>query len=143
MLGFFKLDKEEQEKIVSRIVAIKEDYQKADDKKNFKYRCPFLSDDKVCSVYEFRGLICRYFGLLTLTNDGKINMPFCGSLGLNYSKVYDDDLRTINNENVKKYGYKNPPKAYGVNLLTLQDKELFPNNELEFGEIKSLIEWIP
>ncbi len=30
---------------------------------NFRFRCPFLGDDNLCQVYEWRPLICRAFGL--------------------------------------------------------------------------------
>ena len=43
---------------------------------------------------------------------------------------------------VKELGYKNTPKAYQVDLKTLMAKDLFKDTVLDFGEIKSLIDWL-
>ena len=114
----------------------------AENKEKFMYRCPFLNDEKVCTVYDYRGLICRTFGLLKPNKDGKINMPFCQSLGLNYSKVYNKEKKMIDENLVKDLGYKNTPKAYQIDLKTLMSKDLFEDVVLDFGEVKSLVDWL-
>ena len=106
LLGFFQIERNEQLKVIQRIKNLKEEFFKTDDKKNFSYRCPFLSEDKVCTVYDFRGIICRTFGLLTELNDGSYTLPFCSSLGLNYSKVYNENTKKINYDAVEKNEYK-------------------------------------
>lgn len=136
MLGFFKLEPEEQGKVIQRIQKLKEENN------GEMHRCPFLSDDKVCTVYDYRGLICRTFGLLKPNKDGEIIMPFCQSLGLNYSKVYNREEKCLDMELVEKYGFKKTPKAYNLSFKVLMDKDLFEGEPLDFGEIKSLHEWL-
>jgi len=142
LLGFFKVEINEQQKIIKRIKTLKEDYRNCKNKKDFSHRCPFLNENGVCTVYEHRGLICRTFGLITLHNDGKYTLPFCYSLGLNYSKVYDGETKKIDYDKVKAFGYKNWPEAHRTNLKTLMSKEMFEGEPLNFGELKPLIEWL-
>ena len=106
------------------------------------HRCPFLGDDNICTVYEFRGLICRTFGLLTTRDNKNISMPFCQELGLNYSKIYDSKTKTFDPELIKKHGYKNIPKIYDLRFKTLMSEDIFVDKKIEFGEIKALIEWL-
>lgn len=141
MLGFFKLPKEEQLKVLERVKSIKEEREKADDKKGFMYRCPFLNENKECSIYDFRGIICRTFGLLTVGTDEKLKVPFCQSLGLNFSKVIDREHKKIDEDLVKKYNYKVQPKAYCIDLKMMTNPEIFADKSFEFGEIKQLIDW--
>lgn len=142
MIGFFKMDLKAQQGVIKRIQELKKEYETVENKEKFMYRCPFLGEDKVCTVYNHRGLICRTFGLLKPNKDGKINMPFCQSLGLNYSKVYNREKKMLDENLVKELGYKNTPKAYQVDLKTLMAKDLFKDTVLDFGEIKSLIDWL-
>ena len=142
MLGFLKLDIETREGVLSRIRDLKSQYEKCEDKKNFMYRCPFLGEDKVCTVYEFRGLICRTFGLIQKLSDGKTIMAFCREHGLNYAKVFDFETQKIDYDKVKELGYKNIPQAYLIGLKNLMSEEFLGENKIEFGEIKSLIEWL-
>ena len=142
MVGFFKMEAKEQQEVIKRINSLKEDYKSCENKEKFMYRCPFLNEENVCTVYDYRGLICRIFGLLKPNKDGEIIMPFCQSLDLNYSKVYNKEKKILDDELVKKLGYKNTPKAYDLSFKTLMSKDLFENVEIDFGEIKSLIEWL-
>jgi len=142
MIGFFKMDLKEQQGVIKRIQELKKEYETVENKEKFMYRCPFLNDEKVCTVYDYRGLICRTFGLLKPNKDGKINMPFCQSLGLNYSKVYNKEKKMIDENLVKDLGYKNTPKAYQIDLKTLMSKDLFEDVVLDFGEVKSLVDWL-
>ena len=57
LLGFFKIPIQEQQKVIQKIVKTKEEYENTEDKENFSYACPFLNEEKVCTVYDFRGLI--------------------------------------------------------------------------------------
>lgn len=142
LLGFFKLDMKVQQGVIKRIQALKEEYSNCEDKENFMYRCPFLGEDKICTVYEFRALICRVFGLITRHESGKTSIPFCHSLGLNYSKVYDSENKQIDYEKVKSLGYKEEPDVHKTNLKRLMSPEFFEGEPLNFGEMKSLIDWL-
>ena len=142
LLGFFRIPLEEQQKVIQRIKQLKEEYEKSENKKEFKYRCPFLNDEKICTVYDFRGLICRTFGLLTILPNNKCVVPFCHELGLNYSNVYDAKNKRIDFNKVEQDGYKIFPNARKTNIKTLMEPEMFECEPLDFGEIKSLIEWL-
>lgn len=142
LLGLFKLEKKIQQGVVQRIRELKEQYQNCEDKKNFMHRCPFLGDDDICTVYEFRGLICRTFGLLNSMDDDRIAMPFCQSLGLNYSKIYDPETKTFKEDLIKKHGYKTVPKTYDLRFKTLMSEDIFVDEKIDFGEIKAMMEWL-
>lgn len=142
MIGFFKMDLKEQQGVIKRIQKLKEEYATVEDKEKFMHRCPFLNEEDVCTVYDYRGLICRTFGLLKPDKNNEIIMPFCQSLGLNYSQVYNREKKMLDEDLVKKHGFKNTPKAYQLSFKTLMDKDLFQDVEINFGEIKSLIEWL-
>lgn len=142
MIGFFKMDLKEQQEVIKRIQKLKSEYEQLENKENFMHECPFLNDEGICTVYDNRGLICRTFGLLKVSKDEEIIMPFCKGLGLNYSKVYNPETKMLDDELVKKYGYKNTPKAYPLSFKTLMSEDLFEDVKIDFGEIKSLIEWL-
>lgn len=142
LLGFFKIEPKEQQEVIKRIQELKKHFAELEEKKGFMYRCPFLSEDKTCTVYDYRGLICRTFGLITQHEDGKYTLPFCSSMGLNYSKVYNDENKKIDYDAVKNLGYKEWPKARKTNLKTLMSEKMFECEPLQFGEIKSMVEWL-
>lgn len=142
LLGFFRIPLKEQQNVIKRIKDLKEEWQKIENKNEYKYRCPFLDENNICTVYDYRGLICRTFGLLTITPSDKCVIPFCHSLGLNYSNVYDSENKKIDFEKVEKEGYKIFPNARKTNIKTLMSPEIFENDPIEFGEIKQMIEWM-
>ena len=142
MLGFFKLDMKVQQGVIKRIQELKEKYSNEENLNKLLYRCPFLDENGSCTIYEFRPLICRTFGLLIVDTEDKLNLPFCHSLGLNYSKVYNPEKHEIDAELVKKHGYKVTPKGYPIHLKILLKKEFLQDNDFDFGEVKSLIEWL-
>lgn len=135
-----KLGHCEQQEILKRIADLKIEYERCENKTKFMYRCPFLNSEGCCSLYEFRGLICRTFGLLKSDKNDEIIMPFCQSLGLNYSKVYNREQKMLNEKLIEELKYKNKPKAYPLSFKNLMDENLFEDVKLDFGEIKSLIE---
>ena len=141
-LGFMNLPQNIQMKITEKILKLKEEYKNCETKNEFYHACPFLGDDDECLVYDFRGIICRNFGILQINSENRVLMPFCQSLGLNYSNVYDDENRKFDFSLVEKNGYKNIPKPFPVSRKLLMDKDLFEGEPLDFGESKALIEWL-
>ena len=137
--GYMKLDKEKQEIIDNRINEILEQ------KKNFKgevfkYDCPFLFDE-VCSVYQYRGVICRSFGLMIEDSSGKINVPFCAYEGLSYSKVFNPDTNEISEEKVEQGNYKERPLGFKAGYNYLTSEEYSKDFGVEFKNKKTMIEW--
>ena len=124
LLGFFKIPMAEQQKVIKRIKALKEEYKNIENKKDYKFRCPFLNEEGICDVYDYRFLICRTFGLLTILHNDKCIVPFCHSLGLNYSNVYDENNKRIDFDKVEKEGYKLPPNARKTNISSYNFKSI-------------------
>lgn len=101
------------------------------------YECPFLVND-VCTVYPARPLICRTFGLISYKDDGKLKMPFCLELGLNYADAYDKekDMLTKCAEDGTK------PVGFNIDRRTLRSAEIQNLFDIYFGEDKALISWL-
>ena len=143
-IGFMSVPEETQKIIIEKIVKIQED------KKNFKgekfiYECPFLINDR-CSIYRFRMIICRTFGLAYYEHKENekdtIKIPFCMNEGLNYSDVFDKDSNTLTSEKFKTMGYKKEPIAFNLgpeDLKTKFGKEIM---NIDFGEEKTLLDWL-
>ena len=143
LLGFFKTSLTEQQEIVKRIKELKQEYDSCEDKKNFNHRCPFLDKDGICSVYEYRGVVCRTFGLITYLREEKgCAIPFCQELGLNYSNVYDPVNKRIDMDKVKELGFKNIPHPRRTTLNNIMSPEMFEGEPIDFGERKALIDWL-
>jgi len=94
------------------------------------YTCPFLIN-KRCSVYKFRGITCRTFGLAYLYKDNTVKLPECVNEGLCYSKVTKDGILTVE------------PIKESLNLIDLTNSDLAKKYKLEFGLSRSLIDWFP
>ncbi len=137
--GALTLDNKTQKKIELNIKNILEKKKKSRAKK-FLYDCPFLIDN-VCSVYNYRGVICRTFGLMTSTENQKIKAPFCAFKGLNYSNVLNLRKKNISVRKFKKLNTTSEPLGFNVSYkyLTCTDYEEAFN--IKFGESKPLIEW--
>lgn len=137
--GIDKLDKETQYKITEK-------FKKTNaDKDNFKgekflYDCPFLIDD-VCTVYNYRGLVCRTFGLIAKNTNDDALLPFCYTENLNYSNVVDFKLNMISQEKCDELGYENEPQGYNISYEFLTSEEIEKTFGIDFGEKKPLIEW--
>ena len=139
MIGAWQVDLETKKAIAGNVKKIRQ--QKAEFKgENFRYDCPFLIND-VCSVYEYRGIICRTFGLMTKGNDGRIKVPFCCFKGYNYSNVMEDGGNKISAEKFKALGVKEEPVAFNVSYEFLTDPDFEHGFKFEFGEKKPLIDW--
>lgn len=142
LLGLFKIETQERMEVIRRIKALKEEYKNCENKKDFMHKCPFLSDTGNCLIYDFRGLICRIFGLITIHESGEYSLPFCHELGLNYSKVYNPKTKRLDYNKIKELGYKKMPNAHKTNLKRLMSSDFFTDEPINFGEIKPLIEWL-
>lgn len=112
--------------------------------KKFFHKCPFLIDKK-CSVYQYRALICRNYGLMYYykNNEGeqRYHMPCCVHQGLNYSNVYDEKEGTLTTEKWQASGIEVEPVSYNVSLAFLMDNNLTKFLELEFGTQKHILDW--
>ena len=137
-IGFNSLDEEKKSVILNNIKRIKEE-KKNSDKTPFTYKCPFLIDN-VCSVYEYRGIICRTFGLIYLKEGSKMQIPFCAYEGLNYSKVLDKEKDMLMAEKMKELGIEVEPKAYNIHYDFLTDDKVSHAFQFEYGEKGSLID---
>lgn len=139
LTGFLKLDKKVQQQI-------EENLQKVVNKKNkfrgkkFRYDCPFLIEN-VCSVYDYRGIVCRTFGLMTKIIDDEIKAPFCVDLGLNYSNVLNLKSNKISFRKYKKLGVKEEPLGFNISYKYLTDDVFEESFNIKFGDKKSLINW--
>ena len=142
-IGMTLLDEATLKEIEENVAKIKE--EKANFKgKNFSYKCPFLIN-KRCSIYNFRMIICRTFGIPFYMEEDNIlvlKIPFCVHHGLNYSEVYDPVEKTFSQQMYEKTGYKNPPLASNFSLSFIINKLGKEAMKLDFGEEKSLIDWM-
>lgn len=138
-IGFNQLPYNIKDKIRQNIEATLDLKHKSKQEK-FSYVCPFLIDH-VCSIYPYRGIICRSFGLLNVDEEKGSNIPFCTELGLNYHQVYDSEKKIISAEMFKKTGFKEEPLAFNIRYKTLIDPDFGKGFGFEFGEVKPLIDW--
>lgn len=143
MIGYNSLSDEKKLLIRKKVNEIKEK-QISSNSQEFMYECPFLID-KLCSIYDYRGIICRTHGLMFFYEDengeSKSKAPKCMNIGLNYSNVYDAKNKTISLELWEKSGIKTEPIAYNLSLKFLLNNVLTKELGLEFGEEKALIDW--
>ncbi len=146
-LGFSLLDINLKNKIFENIIKIKKDKNTFSETK-FRYTCPFLIDNK-CSVYYYRPLICRSFGLSyyeqVKNEKGEIQnilqIPFCVEKGLNYHEVYDIEKGVLSTDLFKAKGFKIEPKAYHLSPEYLISEVGENMLGLSFGNVKPLIDW--
>jgi len=137
-VGFNQLDNETKQKIFDNIESIKQE-RALSVKQPFTYKCPFLIDN-MCSVYEFRGIICRTFGLIYLKEGENMKIPFCAYEGLNYSNVLDKENNVLLEEKMKELGIEVEPKAYNIHYSFLTSDRLSSAFEFDFGKKGSLID---
>ena len=137
--GALTLDEKTQQQIETNISKTLEKKKKHKGKQ-FKYDCPFLINNECC-VYEYRGVICRTFGLMTNYEDGKVKTPFCAYKGLNYSNVLNLRKSTISARKYKKLNVKEEPLGFNISYKYLTSEDYEKAFGLKFGEKKPLIEW--
>jgi len=129
MFGLPKLPNHVQQKIRQNIKNLIET-KKKNLTERFVYKCPFLIDN-LCSLYERRSITCRTFGLAYLCG-GKIKLPECANLGLNYSEIYDSQKHEISLPD---------PITDSLRIDSILKSPLAEKYELECGEIRPLVEW--
>lgn len=137
--GFLKLDKEKQDKVEENLQKIVQKKKQFKGKK-FRYDCPFLIDEGCC-VYDYRGIVCRTFGLLTSTLEDKVKAPFCCDDGLNYSNVLNLKKKTISCTKFKKLNTKKEPLGFNISYKYLTDTAFEETFGFCFGDKKPLVEW--
>lgn len=139
--GFLTLDNKTKEIIENNIEKIKK-AQKTSTQEKFLYDCPFLINNS-CSLYDYRGVTCRTFGLITSAENEneKIKMPFCCFEGLNYSQVYDKKTKQLSEELVKKNGFKTYPAGFNIKRSFLIGERFEKAFDVKFGKTKALIDW--
>lgn len=155
--GFNSLEKELKNKIEENVKEILEKkkahkemlkksvaqgVEKSTEEKRFVYDCPFLINN-VCSIYEYRGLVCHSFGLMALPDSKheKVQVPFCCYKGLNYSNVMDPNGDKISSEMYRKSGIKEKPASFNVSYETLTNNNIEEVFNFKFGTKKPMIEW--
>ena len=138
MEGFNTLSEDTQQLIRKRVKDLKEEQKNTE--KGFVYDCPFLIDD-VCSVYDFRGIICRSFGLMFYNENDTPGIPFCIYEGLNYSALLNKETGRVSTEKYKELGYDQEPLAFNVSHSFLTDEVLAKGFGFTFGETKPMLDW--
>ncbi len=139
MLGVQTLSPDIISKIDENIKRVKKEKEECKEKK-FLHACPFLVDKK-CSLYDFRGIICRSHGLAFFDKNKHLLVPACVDEGLNYSNVYDFETKTISSEKYKQTGIEQEPLAHNVGVYYLTNNEITKELGLDFGEIKPMSYW--
>ncbi len=152
--GFDKLDESLKTQIYEKAVKIANErkmfVENGNDILQFKYCCPFLTDD-LCSIYEHRPIICRTQGLIhqSAVDEQKFNVPGCMHLGLNYANVWDEKINFFTQKKIDELNLSTPPIGFdfsyeslvemcGVESATLPEKLVDPEN----NEIRMIFEWV-
>ena len=143
MNGYSQLPENVKGKIKKNIDKLKKKKAKSK-KENFSHKCPFLIE-KSCSLYKYRALVCRSYGLAAFyyTKDGKkkYKLPCCVKKGLNYSSVFDKKEGIFTTQKWKASGIEIEPVSYNVSLQYLLDNELTQYLNLDLKEQKVLMDW--
>lgn len=141
MIGVRTLAPETVAQIEKNILEVKSEREHYSGDEPFMYKCPFLIN-KRCSLYNYRGIICRTHGLAFFSKEQKLLVPACVDKGLNYSNVYDFEKGCISDEKYSKSGIEQEPLAHNVGLYFMINNSLTKELKLDFGEIKPMIDWI-
>ena len=129
MQGFIKLAPDIKNQVKNNIKDLIEQ-KKQSSNNRFLYCCPFLLN-KECSVYKYRGIICRTFGL-AYVDKNRVMLPECANSGKNYSSLYNP---------AKKEIFINTPIKENLHIDSVLKSKEVEQFELESGIIKPLIEW--
>lgn len=141
--GYQTLDENKKTLINEKIKKIKIEKNQSKDFE-YTYICPFL-EDEVCSVYDYRGIICRTHGLLFFVEDMKketrLKIPHCANLGLNYHQVFDEGKKTISSNLWKDSKIEVEPLSYNLDINYLTSGEIARECDLHFQQHKAMIDW--
>lgn len=130
--GFINLGYKEKITVQNNIKKLLEEKKINKDKK-FEHVCPFLINKK-CSVYEYRGIICRTFGLCYYDEENKyVRLPDCVNKGLNYSEYYDKKDKTLKIQDVP---------MVNLRIDKVLTSELAKKYDIKQSEIRPLLEWL-
>lgn len=140
MIGVRTLVPETVAQIEKNILDIKSERERYSGNEPFMYKCPFLIN-KRCSLYNYRGIICRTHGLAFFSKEQKLLVPACVDKGLNYSNVYDFEKGCISDEKYSQSGIQQEPLAHNVGLYFMVNNSLTKELKLDFGEIKPMVDW--
>lgn len=99
----------------------------------FEHKCPFLID-KECSVYKYRGIICRTFGICYYDDFSKyVRLPQCVYDGLNYSEFFDKENNVLKIKNVPKINLR---------IDRVLNSELAQKYNIKCEEIRPMLDWL-
>ena len=140
MIGVRTLVPETVAQIEKNILEVKSEREHYSGDGAFMYKCPFLIN-KRCSLYNYRGIICRTHGLAFFSKEQKLLVPACVDKGLNYSNVYYFEKGCISDEKYSKSGIEQEPLAHNVGLYFMINNSLTKELKLDFGEIKPMVDW--
>lgn len=138
-IGFNNLNENTKIKIRENIENIIKLKTNCDNKDSFTYECPFLINEE-CSVYLYRGIICRTFGLIYIKQDSKQQIPFCAYEGLNYSDILDKEKGMLTIEKMQENGLTIEPKAYNIHYDFLTSDEFGKMFGFNFGKRAAMID---
>ena len=97
------------------------------------YKCPFLIDNECC-VYEYRGIICRTFGLCYFDDENNyVRLPECVYQNLNYSQYFDPKENLLKIQDVPQINLR---------IDKILNSDLAKKHNVQCEEIRSLIDWI-
>ncbi len=100
---------------------------------NFEHICPFLINNECC-VYNYRGIVCRTFGLCYYDDQkGYVRLPECSAHGLNYSDYFDKENNILNISDVPKINLR---------IDRVFNSELSKKYGLNSGEIRPILDWM-
>ena len=140
-LGYVRLDKETRDIVTNNIIQIKKEKIDCREEK-FLYTCPFLINN-ACCVYEYRGIICRIFGLITDNDGDNVKVPFCHKFGLNYSNVMDYGTNRITEKKWKDSGIEIEPHEFkNISYAYITGEKIEKTFDIKFEEKKPLIDWL-
>jgi len=137
--GFDTLDAEKQDIILKKCNKTEEDLSKfiesGSKMQDFAYECPILNNG-MCSLYEYRPILCRVYGLITPKpeNSSRYGIPACKDIGLNYANVWDEKINNFSYEKAQSLNIKGSPEAFDVAYESLLKKFEY----LDFGDIQML-----
>ncbi len=138
--GYMALDEEIKDKVGRNIKKVSK--QKSDfSGEKFLYDCPFLIDN-VCCIYNYRGIICRSFGLMYNSDDGHVKVPFCAYQGYNYSMVMDKKQNKITQDMVDAFEHTEEPLGFNIGYKFLTNSAFEKGFNFDFGDKKALIDWL-